>query len=509
MTDLIGALTEHLRSKADQAQPVPDLGSVVDGGLRVSMTPSDPKRRGVLIAAAAIIVVGVAGIIAVSDDGGSPPSTTPSSTIAGPVSPADDVPRIDATVVPRELMLQRPDVFAALPADDPRNENSSGGYLQMAMQNPDRVNALVGRFDGERLTGGIQIQTISERSADTFAFAGDPTIATIDGVDVEVFSQQGTPVIATAVVPGDLTITYTGLDPVAFLEQVGVGFAAADWSDGVGTLTIDRSLLPVDYEVIVEPTPNSPPRSLMASTSFRVSADEEGSGVSMQLEDPVLSWATAGDLQRTEVGGSPAWLSDSAGHAVSWKVTETTWAIMVGAESAQASLSIANDLEFVDEATWRKRYRVEEPLFDGVGGDVISIDQGALDGLQVGMAVVNAEGLVGKLASVTDSRSDVLLLSDPRFSVAAVTSDDPTGRGCSVGGRTDHVGYFCESEFGLDVAIGATIATSGVDSRAPAGIEIGTVTSIGTSVDDEPVAFLRTADGVVAGDSLTVLLYKP
>ncbi len=54
---------------------------------------------------------------------------------------------------------------------------------------------------------------------------------------------------------------------------------------------------------------------------------------------------------------------------------------------------------------------------------VIEIDKGSSSGIEVGMAVVNQAGLVGKVTSVTRSTARVMLATDSRYSVAVkVTS---------------------------------------------------------------------------------------
>jgi rod shape-determining protein MreC len=47
------------------------------------------------------------------------------------------------------------------------------------------------------------------------------------------------------------------------------------------------------------------------------------------------------------------------------------------------------------------------------------IDAGAVDGLKVGMTVINGDGLVGRVKTVTGSTSTVLLAIDPSFNVGA------------------------------------------------------------------------------------------
>jgi rod shape-determining protein MreC len=58
----------------------------------------------------------------------------------------------------------------------------------------------------------------------------------------------------------------------------------------------------------------------------------------------------------------------------------------------------------------------------------IEINQGSENGIRVGMPVLNAAGLVGKVASVSTDRAVVMLLTDPDFALAVkIVSQPPPG----------------------------------------------------------------------------------
>lgn len=58
----------------------------------------------------------------------------------------------------------------------------------------------------------------------------------------------------------------------------------------------------------------------------------------------------------------------------------------------------------------------------------IEINQGSENGIRVGMPVLNAAGLVGKVASVSTDRAVVMLLTDPDFALAVkIVSQPPVG----------------------------------------------------------------------------------
>jgi hypothetical protein len=65
MSDIDTTLTNHLRVKADQAQPMPDIDAVASGHRRLTAPlsePNDPRRRGLLTAAAVVLIAGVGGL---------------------------------------------------------------------------------------------------------------------------------------------------------------------------------------------------------------------------------------------------------------------------------------------------------------------------------------------------------------------------------------------------------------------------------------------------------------
>lgn len=66
---------------------------------------------------------------------------------------------------------------------------------------------------------------------------------------------------------------------------------------------------------------------------------------------------------------------------------------------------------------------------------LVEINKGSLDGIQVGMAVVNEAGLIGRITAANLNSSQVMLVTDSRYSVAVevlagigdIEDDDPTG----------------------------------------------------------------------------------
>ena len=138
------------------------------------------------------------------------------------------------------------------------------------------------------------------------------------------------------------------------------------------------------------------------------------------------------------------------------------------------------------------------------------INKGSSDGVKVDQPVVNGEGLVGKVKSVSDGNAVVMLLTDPEFGVSAraLDSGEPGSVSPAVGAAGDL--RFELVPNAKEVRRGERIITAGTSTSAtvsdltslyPAGIPIGIVDRIETGEGEldrvihvEPVAELRKLD---------------
>jgi len=104
------------------------------------------------------------------------------------------------------------------------------------------------------------------------------------------------------------------------------------------------------------------------------------------------------------------------------------------------------------------------------------IDKGRQDDVDVGMPVVNAMGIVGKVAEVQEDQAKVILVTDPSFSVAAVDQ-----RSREVGLVAGTLRGLCRMRYlsgDADVNVNDTILTSKISSSFPEGLLIGEVIQI-------------------------------
>ncbi|OGX38184.1 MAG: rod shape-determining protein MreC [Omnitrophica WOR_2 bacterium RIFCSPHIGHO2_02_FULL_50_17] len=105
------------------------------------------------------------------------------------------------------------------------------------------------------------------------------------------------------------------------------------------------------------------------------------------------------------------------------------------------------------------------------------IDKGTDDGITQGMAVVNALGVVGKIAETSPETSKVILLTDPQFSVAAVVGGSREVGLVSGSLQMDvcRIRYLSAQ---AKVYAGDKVITSKLSSSFPEGLLIGEVIEV-------------------------------
>lgn len=112
------------------------------------------------------------------------------------------------------------------------------------------------------------------------------------------------------------------------------------------------------------------------------------------------------------------------------------------------------------------------------GGSVVVLDKGEADDVAVGDLVILGSYLVGEVKRVEVSRSLVMLLGDPRLSVAALDQSSPDrSRGIVLGsfGTKLRMEKILPEE---QVEIGDLIVSSGLDEKVPRGLVLGQVTRV-------------------------------
>ncbi len=109
--------------------------------------------------------------------------------------------------------------------------------------------------------------------------------------------------------------------------------------------------------------------------------------------------------------------------------------------------------------------------------EVVIVDRGTRDGVSQGMPVASSEGIVGRVLTVGDKSSEVLLITDP------VSAVDAFIHRTRVRGIVKGTGSGCTMEYieqNSDVSIGDKVISSGKEGFFPKGVIIGTVSNLET-----------------------------
>jgi rod shape-determining protein MreC len=149
----------------------------------------------------------------------------------------------------------------------------------------------------------------------------------------------------------------------------------------------------------------------------------------------------------------------------------------LGAEAAAENQRLRAQLGSLPRGSWRPK------LARVVGRDASTwwrtclIDYGARDGAAVNLPVVTAQGLVGRIAVVGHSHSQVALIGDASCGVAVLVSETRDHGIIAGGQQTTDVGIVELTTFQQtpSVMAGQSILTSGEGGVFPKGLAVGTV----------------------------------
>lgn len=104
----------------------------------------------------------------------------------------------------------------------------------------------------------------------------------------------------------------------------------------------------------------------------------------------------------------------------------------------------------------------------------VTIDKGTDDGVEEGMPVVAAEGVVGRVVSSSSGHARVLLITDASSAMATLIQHNRARGVCRGQGERLSFEFVLRRE---DVAIGDRVVTSGMGGVFPKGLVVGHVTA--------------------------------
>lgn len=298
----------------------------------------------------AIVVVGLALILrSPADD--EVPATVPAPA---PTAAVTTPPPSDLGINP---LL--PEVFPALPADDPRQAQTTAAYSGfVGFETTQAGRAIIGRIEAGRLVDPMAVSVYADADEIAFDAAGDQVV--IAGTTYE--RHRGGTGQWTLVLRGETDAVITGADPETFVAAAGGIPVTGVTLPPEGGVSFSLTPLPAGYEVIVEPA-TFPTLSPVVDLTFGSDADNSfGAVMTGRLSDLLLQ-ATGSPFRQIDVNGTSGWASEPPAGVVGmvvWRVAPTTWATAIAATPAEA-LDLARSVRFVGEATWQATYNVDRP----------------------------------------------------------------------------------------------------------------------------------------------------
>lgn len=140
------------------------------------------------------------------------------------------------------------------------------------------------------------------------------------------------------------------------------------------------------------------------------------------------------------------------------------------------------NIRFRDLLQFKETYKIKTVVARMIAKDVssefraIRINRGRESGIEANMAVINAEGVVGRVLRVDENTSDVVTLLDPLSAIDAYILRSRV-RGI-VEGLSDTL---CQLKFALrvdDIQPGDILLSSGLGGNFPKGVPVGTVIGV-------------------------------
>ena len=154
----------------------------------------------------------------------------------------------------------------------------------------------------------------------------------------------------------------------------------------------------------------------------------------------------------------------------------------------------------------KERYESMDPVFayviardPGIWYNTFSINRGTQDGIQVDMAVVTGDGLVGRVMEVGLNYAKVLSIIDTRSGVACLI-ERSRQQGVMRGQVTDESQtqecYMYHLPKVNNIAPGDVVLTSGEDAVFPKGLKVGTVASVSrqSGLSDQYIVVVPSVD---------------
>lgn len=172
------------------------------------------------------------------------------------------------------------------------------------------------------------------------------------------------------------------------------------------------------------------------------------------------------DSLKTEIGE----LKSVNSELIQYRVENENLRLLLGIQESNTDLVIVNS-EIIGRSIkdWYK---------------TVTINRGFSSGIRENMPVINYSGLVGKVTSVTNSTSEVTLLTDPKYGAITVVTTETGYPGIVIGDEKGQGGLqMIQIPSSANIMEGYEVVTSGLGDLGYRNIKIGKIKQIVNSSD--------------------------
>ena len=150
---------------------------------------------------------------------------------------------------------------------------------------------------------------------------------------------------------------------------------------GGPNFTLMLGAMPLGYEVVVPPL-ELPLGHVDAQLNVNSGKTSDGAFVGMSSDNP-LGRSVYEPIHAVDINGHPGWITDGRGKYVGWEQEPGQFVTVGGVDTAEEALALARRITFIDEASWRAKYHVDDPNFgydsqppsDTVPADAVAVDK--------------------------------------------------------------------------------------------------------------------------------------
>ena len=160
-------------------------------------------------------------------------------------------------------------------------------------------------------------------------------------------------------------------------------------------------------------------------------------------------------------------------------------------QTLRLELQRLTDVNRVLESPRPYTYRIARVINNTItqAENYLILNQGESDSIKVGMAVIDQNGVVGKVAKVSGHFAQVISLLNPKLQISSCLMNSEAAGTLFWDGKSPEYARFDDLPRNVDFNIGDTVITTGFGGSFPRGIPVGVIDSQLETSDNNFLSF--------------------